>query len=334
MKPLLSLVLLVLCFAASPAFAQSADLVKYSPKTSKVLIGLNFEKLRPSPIYAEVFAFARQQPKLLSLLVFLEQELEINPEKDIEALVVSFPDAVANPAQAQANSTLSLAIQAPFDAAKLIEAAKKRFPDMKITGEGEQAIFVAGDFHFTLPAANRLVLATGDDSFVQETWAAVASPKESAVESADVKASMKEINLSRSLWMVGITRELQQPGPKMNRAGLTLDLVSGLKMDMIASMASAEDAKTAAKDFDTLKAQGANPMVSMLGAAPLANNLKASASKTTVKASTSMSKAEFATMVKQMKQIAAQGSQPVAPSQGTPETVPVEPKKGVKADFN
>jgi len=336
MKPLSSLLLILLLFAAAPALAQSSDLARYAPKSSKVLIGLNFDKLRPSPIYTEVFLFARQQPKLLSLLNFLEQELQINPEKDIEAMVVSFPDAVANPAQAQANSTLSLAIRAPFDAKKVIEAATKRYPNMKISGEGPAARYETGDFHFTLPAANTLVLATGDDSFIRGTWAAVESPKESATESDDVKASMKDINLTRSLWMVGITRELQQPGPKMNRAGLTLDLVSGLKMDMVAAMASAEDAKTAAKDFDDLKAQASNPMVAMIGAAPLAKNLKATATKTTVKASTSMTKGEFATMVRQMKQISAQGSQPIAAptKEKGPVTVPIEPSKGVQADFN
>jgi hypothetical protein len=323
-------------FMASVASAQSAELTRYVPQSSKVLIGLNFDQLRPSPIYAELFVFARQQPVVQTLFDFMETELGIKPEKDIDAVLLAFPEAVTNPAQAQSSRTLTVAVKGPFDPEKVIVAAKKRYATLQITGEGANAQFNTGEFSFALPAPGLLLLTTGKEDFQKQTWSALESDKAAASSDKEIGASLKDINPKRGLWMVGITRDLPQPGPKMNRAGLTLDVASGLKMDMVAEMATPEDATRAQKDFDDLKAQASNPMVMMLGAAPLVTNMKSKAAKTKVTLTTAMTKTEFNGMLKQLKQVVSQGSQPMKVQPATKaQPAPVNPdKKGVDADFN
>ncbi len=323
--------LLLLVFLLIPQFAaaQSADLTQYVPGTSKVLIGANFSELRTSPVYSEVFAFARAQPRLAEIMNFMQAELNVSPEKDIQGLVLAFPEAMTTP---QVNSTLSLAMRAPLDSEKVIESARKRFPDMKVTGEKEAAVYDVGAFKFALPAKDVFVLGVGSEPFVEATFATIKGPKLSASKNSDVVASMNSIDTKKGLWMVGITREVPQQGPKMNRAGLTIDLKSGLIFKMVADMANKKDAEQAVKDFEGLKVQASNPMVAMTGAAPLVSNLKASSKKTSVTVNSSMNSKEFALMVTQMKNIIAQGSQPMAPAPSP--SKPAPSNDGVEADFN
>lgn len=319
----------------SVASAQSAELTRYVPQSSKVLIGMNFDELRPSPIYGELFTFARQQPVVQTLFEFMEAELGIKPEKDIDAVLLAFPEAVTNPAQAQSSRTLTVAVKGPFNPEKVIVAAKKRYAKLEITGEGANTRFNTGEFAFALPAPGYLILTTGKEDFQKQTWSALESDKAAASSDKEINASLKDINAKRGLWMVGITRDLPQPGPKMNRAGLTIDVSSGLKLDMVAEMASAEDATRANKDFSDLKAQASNPMVMMLGAAPLVTNMKSKATKTKVSVTTAMTKSEFNGMLKQLKQVVSQGSQPVKAQPATKaQPAPVDTDKGVDADFN
>ncbi len=318
------------------AMAQSAQLVDYTPKESKVLIGLNMPALRGTDTFREVMDVVKQSPQIADLINMLQSEADISIEKDIDGVIVAMPEAVQNPNAANANDTITVALRGRFNQDKIIAALKKRDPKMKVT-ETKGKVTTYATKKFTVGFAgkqNDLVLTSGADGFQTKTWTAVNDAKKSAGSDKTVKKVMNQINTKRGLWLVGITKGMSQQGPKMNNAGMTIDIRKGLTIDVIGNMASVKDAKAAAKEFGQLKQQASNPMVGMLGATPLVTNLKTSQEKSTVKMNTKMSAKEFKQMRNQIKMMMTQGQQQMqsgAPAKGD---APPKTKKGAAADFN
>ena len=318
----------------SPAHASGSDeLVQYLPADAKFVVGFNMDALRPAPIYKQMMAFLKQQPSVAQTLAFLESDAGFDVEKDIESVAVAFPEPVTSTQQQQ---TLSVVVHGTFEQEKLIEASKKRFDNLQsqVDKKTKRTHYIKDDFSFGFVGKNELVMTLGDSKFRDATWKAVKNKKSSAASKSDVKRVLGQINTERGVWIVGLTKDLPQRGPKMNSAGITIDVVRGLDMDMIANMASKEAAKTAATEMEGLKSQKDSPMVAMLGAAPLLENLKVTPSKSRINLSTSMTQAEFDTFITQLATTAAQGAQQTAPPALKGGAAPTDKKKGVDADFN
>lgn len=311
----------------------SEGMVKYLPETTKFVVGFNMDALKPAPIYKQMMGVLKQQPNIANALDFLESAGGFDVEKDIEAVVVGFPEPVTTQSKSQ---TLSVVIRGNFDQEKLLAASTKRFENLQtLSPKKGTKHFVQGDFSFGFVDDDELVMTLGQADYREATWKAVDNSKKAISTNSDVKRVLAQINTKRGIWIVGLTRTLPQKGPKMNSAGITLDVVKGLKLDMVSNMASKEAAKQAATEMEGLKNQKSSPMVTMLGAAPLLENLKVNPSKDRVNVSTSMTQAQFDAFIKQMAATMAQGMQQTQPTPGaTQPAQPTDKKKGVEADFN
>jgi hypothetical protein len=120
---------------------------------------------------------------------------------------------------------------------------------------------------------------------------------------------------------------------------MEMDFASGLDMEMLAQMDSADDANKSVEQMKSMKSQGAsNPMVAMLGAKPLLDNLKITSSGSKVRFNTEMSPKEFDSMVAaitQMAQSQGMGGAPAAqPSPGKSGSSGTNSSDGADADFN
>lgn len=332
-KPLvlLTLTLMLLGTFTSSASAQSRDLVRYAPGEAQFLIGFNADALRPAPAYEDFIKFLKNQPGISETLKVLEEDGGLNIEDDLAHILVALPEPVTDPSKEQ---TMTIAVEGTFEPERLIEAAKKRMDGLSTEKVKDQTHFVSGDLSFGFVTPKILVLTRGDSSFRDATWKAVGNKKASAESSSEVKRVLGQITTTRGAWVVGLTADLPQRGPKMNSAGITLDIVKGLKIDMVSNMASKEAADQAATEMDGLKSQTANPMVKMLGAGPLLDNLKVTKAKKRVNVATSMTASELETFIRQLAMTAAQGTQQITPSQGKPTDSPAKKKKGIDADFN
>lgn len=327
------IVALVSLFAAT-AFAGGENLIVYAPKSSKLVMGANIAALKPSPLYKDMMAVIRSRDTFNEFLTFLETDGGLNIDRDIESIMVAMPDVSMNPNQAKTNDTISLAVRGKFDRAKLLAALNKRSPDHVVEGKGPTARHHVGEFTVAFITDTDLVMTIGDAEFQAKTWAAVSDKKASAAANKDISTISKKINLTRSLWLVGVTNSLPTNGAKMNVAGLTVDLISGLKIEIVATMNSKDDVKKSLEDFENLKKDVANPMVTMMGATPLLKNLKASAKGLDVNVTTSMSPSELQTMVENLKNAMVSGASPVAPPATKGSLENAKPVKGADADFN
>ncbi|MEZ4462916.1 MAG: hypothetical protein R3E66_24945 [bacterium] len=337
MRKLTSLfVLLLTVLFATSAFAAAGDLLVYAPKSSKLVMGANLGALKPSPLYRDMMTFVRSRPAFNEFLTFLEQDGGLNVDRDIDSLMVAMPEVSMTPNQASGQDTLSLAVRGKFDRTKLIAALTKRSPDHKVEGEGPTARHLVGEFTLAFITDTDLVMTVGDPGFQAKTWTATQNKKESALSNKAISAMSPKVNLTRGMWLIGLTDGLPQNGAKMNVAGLTVDLVSGLKVDIVGTMNSKEDVKKSLEDFENLKKEASNPMVAMMGATPLVTNLKSSSKGLDIMVTTNMTATELQNMVTMLKSSLAAGSQPMAPNvpgDKQPTSTPA-PTKGADADFN
>jgi hypothetical protein len=336
MKRFTLLLLVFVSLWAAPAFAGSGDLIKYTPKSTKLVMGANLDALKPSPLYREMLALVKGRPAFAEFLSFLEVEAGINIEKDVQGVAVAMPEVSMNPAQANAQDTMTLVVSGKFDRKRLLEAVDKKFPGHPITGEGPTARHTLGTVTLAFASDKELVMTVGDQDFQDKTWNALANKKESASSNKDITTMAGKLNLTRGMWLIGVTGHLPQNGPKMNVAGMTVDLASGLKIDLIGTMNGKEDVKKSLADFEMLKKEATNPMVTMMGAAPLIQNLKTGSKGLDVTMTTQMNAAQFQNMMGMLMTTLAAGSKPIAPpTQPQPEATPQQvPAKGADADFN
>ena len=330
------LLFLVIMLHSVTALAGPGELMKYAPKSSKLVMGANIAALKPSPLYAEMMALLRGRPAFGAFLSFLETEASLNVDRDVESVVVAMPDVSITPAQANAQDTMTIIVRGKFDQKKLTDAMNTKYPGHSVTKEGTQTRHTIEAFTIAFVSDQDLVMTTGDVDFQTKSWVAVANAKESAVSNKDIAKMAAKVNLTRGMWLVGVTSQLVQNGPKMNVAGLTVDLVSGLKVDIIGTMHSKEDVKTSLQDFENIRKEATNPMVTMMGASPLITNMKTGSSGLDITVTTKMTAPEMQRMVGLLKASIASGTQAIAPSvQGKgQEAAPVAPAKGADADFN
>lgn len=336
MKKFTLLLLVSVFLYAAPALAGSGDLIKYAPKSTKLVMGANLDALKPSPLYRDMLTMIKGRPAFADFLAFLETEAGINIDRDVDGVTVAMPEVSMTPAQANAQDTMTLVVRGKFDRKRILEAINKKFPGHAVTGEGPTARHTLGTVTLAFANDKDLVMSVGDLEFQTKTWTALANSKESASSNKDITTMASKLNLNRGMWLIGVTGQLPQNGPKMNIAGMTVDLVSGLKVDLIGTMNSKEDVKKSLEDFELLKKEATNPMVTMMGAAPLIQNLKTGSKGQDVTMTTSMNPAQFQNMMGMLTATLSAGSKPLAaPVQAQPEAkTPQVPAKGADADFN
>jgi hypothetical protein len=338
---LLSAVFLAVGLLPSPAAAQSSnDLTRYVPAKTQLLIGLNINKLTSSKYYEQALNWARANSQDDDFFEVLEEDANLDLSKDLTAMVISIPDAKADPAKQE--RTFTMAASGSFDKDELVEAVKEKHDNIKETKRGKQTVYTAGEFEFTFPAKGVLWVSAGPEAYRKGAWKAATNKKHSVQSNSLIKGLLGDIDASRGFWMVGDTSwidpQAAQGGPQPESIGLSVDISKGLVLDLLSDMPSAEEAKGAAKQLDELKqTSGKNPMLSMLGVTPLVKNLSVSQDGARINIATRMTASEFDVMIQRVTQMAQSQMQGGGPGNAPSQPVPNEKspsKDGSNADFN
>lgn len=345
-RALVALAAALLVVALTPALASaqtSANLTRFLPQKTQLVVGLNVDKLRQSKYFKEALTWAHQNAGNQDFLSVLEKQGHLDVSKDIDAIVVSVPATNVNSNGQQKHFTVALA--GHFEKDKLVAAIKKKHGDFKTGKHGKYTVYSKGNMEFTFPKDGVMWLTTGSDAYRKGAWAAVASAKKSVQTNPLFNGLLKEVNTSQGVWLMGDTAHMahakvqgaQSHPPKS--IALSVDISKGLDLHMFAEMATKKDAKTAIEQINAYKSQGGqSAMLAMMGAGPLLTNLTAKQDGAKLRASTTMTATQFDTMVQWLKQIAQSQMQAkgmTKPSAPVPSKGSISaPHNGKKADFN
>jgi hypothetical protein len=330
-----------LFMGASTATAQDAGgLASYLNVQNDIVMGMNVSGLRSNKYYDKMVEWARSQSGGGELLKAFEQESGLDIEKDIDALAIAFRSN-ASMQQQQQEREFAMAISGTFDKKKLLAAIKKQDSDVKTEKIGGLEFYKSDDVWLAVPKNGLALMTAGDDAYVKKNIATFGNKKDAMTSKKLVKKMLSEVDTSEDIWIAGDMTGVpsNSGGPSPNALGMEMDFASGLDMEMLAQMDSADDANKSVEQMKSMKSQGAsNPMVAMLGAKPLLDNLKITSSGSKVRFNTEMSPKEFDSMVAaitQMAQSQGMGGAPAAqPSPGKSGSSGTNSSDGADADFN
>lgn len=343
---LLFLGIFLVASAPASAASPSADLIRYAPKESKVLIGVNVPAVRGSFLFQDALNFIRSQPANKDVLGFVLQGGFLDVEKDVDGILIATPPATV-PTSPQARlpkQDVALIVRGKIDEEKVLTAAKEKYGELTTSEVGKLTVHDAGDFKFIVVDSKTLVLIAASTPFEASTMKALVDAKESVQSDAAMKEVVARIKTSAGIWMA-TTETPQAPGlsvPPMKDMGLAIDIAGGLKVDVRGKATSEEEAKLMAEQM--LKIKEANKdsgTVATLGARPLLENLQVKQSKDRLDIATKMTDAEFKSLIQRLKvlQQAQQGNgfgglAPATTPSPQTEGSEAPPKSGADADFN
>lgn len=339
-------IFLLVGLAPAVAAAKTAgDLTSYLPSQSELIVGLNVSKLRSSKYYKEALTWARANASDQDFLKIVEGNADFDLSNDLEALVLSIPEAKGDPNNPKRHFTM--VANGDFDEKKLVAGLKEEHDDIKKTKKGKRTVYATGEFEFTFLGDGLLWVTAGPESYRDQAWKGLDESKKHSMKANKLLTGLlTDVDTSQGFWLLGDTSKIDAQGaqekPQPRSVGLSMDITKGLDMKMLTDMPSEDDAKSLVDQVDQLKEGGGHPMMSMVGAGPLLANLSATQDGTKIRANTKMTAPEFDSMIQKVKQLAASqgqmGASPAAPTQtGPKKATPKTDKKsgqGADADFN
>jgi hypothetical protein len=260
------------------------------PEPTRIVVSLDFEKLRASPVAAKLAALGQQSPEDARELDEFTRRTGLDPIKQIDSILVGFPE------DARAQGELALVLRAQhLDQTRLVAYARdqlqKKGDDLVSTQHGRFTLWAARrqpDVAGFFLDEHTFVLGAGGWAPRLADLAETAKPGDSAATNIDLGRLVERAS-DHALWAAAIvpteTRRKLGADPQLaGAASLTnlvvgIDLPAGLDALVVGDVATPADAQAlATKMQETLRDAKRNAQILMLGLGPYLDGVTARAS--------------------------------------------------------
>jgi hypothetical protein len=274
--------------AVDPAATVQGRLALF-PEPTRVVLSLDFAKLRASAAADKLAALAARSPEDEHEIEEFAHRTGLDPVKQIDSLLVGFPE------DARARGELGLVLRAQhFEEARLIgyvrDQLQKKGDDLVGTPHGRFTLWAARrapDVAGFFIDEHTFVLGAGGWAPRLAALAESARPGDSAATNLDL-ARLVERAADHAIAAAAIvpaeTRRALEADPRFGSAAAVINLVVGIDLSRglealaLADVATAEDARVlAAKMQDTLRDAKRNAQILMLGLGPYLDGVTARA---------------------------------------------------------
>ncbi|MCB9507326.1 MAG: hypothetical protein H6698_09260 [Myxococcales bacterium] len=281
-----TLALTALLLAAPALAGNGSALLGHVPGTAQVVVGVNVEALRSTSLWSTALDLADDDTGVNNTLNTLTTA-GFDPRTQVRSLVIA--SSSVGPTSGD-HAVILIEASYPRDA-----VAQVLIDDGYTAGtEGEIAFYQKGQS--TVAFLSDTVVAVGEHALVAPAMSG------SAGASGRVASQLRAVDKSGTIWIATTIPESPQ-GAQAARA--SIDLSSGLRVNLTLAMESADAATTAASDFNTqIAGVAAAPEVQALGVGPLVSGLQAAASGTDVTLSTSVAAGDLDNLVTRLVAIA------------------------------
>jgi hypothetical protein len=259
------------------------------PAPTRIVLSLDFAKLRSSPSADKIAALAERSPEDEHEIEEFAHRTGLDPVKQIDSLLVGFPE------DARARGELGLVLRAQhLDQARLVgyvrDQLQKKGDDLVGTPHGRFMLWAARakpDVAGFFIDEHTFVLGAGGWAPRLADLAETARPGDSAATNLDL-ARLVERAADHAIAAAAIvpeeTRRSLAADPRFGSAAAVvnlvvgIDLARGLEALVVADVATAADAQAlAAKMQDTLRDAKRNAQILMLGLGPYLGGVTARA---------------------------------------------------------
>lgn len=282
-----------LLLVALPAFAgNGSNLLQYVPGNAQVVVGINVDALRGTPVWSQAMALAEGDEDLQSTLNTLQSTGGFNPLETVHTVVFASNEVsddsgdhavVLFEVDYPAESFATVLTEDNYVASTVGAITYYRKSESTVALLGENIIAV-GEFALVEPAIN------------------VAAGQGSAGASGTVATQLGAVDKSGTIW---IAAQLPAGAQGAQAARASINLSSGLAARIDVVMDNAETATEAANQFNAqIGAMAGSPEVAAFGLTSVLTGLQAAASGSEVSLSVTVDSATFSTLVGTLGEVA------------------------------
>jgi hypothetical protein len=256
-RPVVSAAALLAALALTPAAmaGNGENLVQYVPQSTDAIVAVNAERLRSTPIYADVTGLITSRPEYSETIgVLTRHGVTFNPMTDVNTLLIAIPSL----SEVDSNEGVMI-VEAQFDIPQVLAAARAN--NYAIETVGTVQYFVASDSTFAILAPG--IAAVGDNATVQ------AIINGSAGAGTVLRTQVRAADKSDTIWFAA-TGAIEGFGAAYG----SINLASGFEASLTGTMENAEAASLMVADLTAQRATLAgDATVAALGLAGVVNGL-------------------------------------------------------------
>jgi hypothetical protein len=274
----------------SPATAPTAGgALSWFPAEAQIVLSIDFARLRASPLWERLAPLVRSNPDDQAQLEELTRRTGFDPLRQIDALVVAFPEEARN------GGAMGLVLRGrDFDETRLVayvrDQVAKQGDDLfsfRRAGRTLWATRRQPTMAAFFPDNRTLVLGTGGWAEKMAELGRAGPP--SGAETNPVLVNLvRRAGVDNPVWAAAIvpaaTRAHLAADPSLasgagvNRLALGIGLSAGLQAKLVADLASREQAQAMAQQVvDAVRAAKQSPQVLLMGVGPYLDGVSARA---------------------------------------------------------
>jgi predicted lactoylglutathione lyase/ferritin-like protein len=183
------------------------------PQKSEMLLGIDVAQSRGTPVFDKMVAMLEKDSDGKRVLDTIEKQAGIDITKDIDYIVMSFPNAQAT-SQGQQTS-MAAVVTGRFDRKKIEKLLSEQKEKKKLTTskKGKHVVYTTTgekpQMAFGFVDKGRVLVAIGDDAFRGAAWKSASSKKSASVtKNKTMKKLMGQVDTRRNMWLVADTSSM------------------------------------------------------------------------------------------------------------------------------
>lgn len=246
---------MLILLACSTAWAQvsPAKLIKYAPKSSGLIIGVDVEKSKNTPMGKAALTHLKKDAKIAEALTLLSSTMGIKPERDIKSLVFAGPSTKSTSIRALSKK-MTLAVSGTFKKDVLLKGVTEaKYATQTINGLTVYTI--NSKLSASMVNAHTIVLIQGTKSYAKGAWKNVAAKEKSGSYKGRLASRLKRTNKKANTFMVADASKFKQKkgDPQLRYAMVELGLQKGMQIAVDMELTSKEEAVQGLKDLEAAR---------------------------------------------------------------------------------
>lgn len=290
-------------FVSSQAFASDgADAMKFVPEDTMFVMSVNVERFRDSPLYADLLAAVTADKEAQEMLKMLKDGAGFDIEKDLNTIVIAAPPEVMS------TEEFIVIAEGNFDEKKFVAFAKEQGGDLVAADH-------AGQSYYEIDKKGGIVfyddfLIAGPKALVQEVIEVEKGKANALSANTAMTELMDSADTSKDLWFAvelsaDLQKELSAQMPTLGdieAVNGSLDLASGLGLDLLVATASADSAKEIAELINQgIQEAAKDQTVAQLGLDGAVKGIKVDTDGTTIGVSLALTADELEVLQKTLE---------------------------------
>lgn len=294
------ILLMTLSLISSAASAQdsAAQLLRFSPEGSAMIIGVEVHEAIKNKAISSLIETLYLGRGAHELKTVAADKYGMVIERDVHAALIALP----SPAQDQGlTDQFTVILSGKFDVQKIKQVTKS----VRSRKVGELQVWGDPSFDFAFINPKTIAIVGGSTAYREQAWSTLSGSAQNALKAPQMSALLKRADTkNHQAWALIHARHISQPkgSPNFHDAIIEINTQAGIKLKVNATMRSAEDAAQSIKLIEAAR-PGLKKELAQIEATAAIDQLTSKATEDKLSLSTSLTPTQFLKVAQHVRAI-------------------------------